>query len=210
MPDASVSTSGQIPFVQEIWRKATHMGAMVIPGAYYLTGIEKSAMLMIMIPIALVMVMVDISRLRRWRFWNEFACRIGGKMVRGHEEAGDFTGATYILISVCFTVALFSKPIAVAALAFIIVGDTLAALVGRKFGRHRWFGHKSVEGSLACLVGTVMVAFLAPELTLAVSLFGALVAAVVETLSVSIDDNISVPIVSGVAMTLLSKVLATT
>lgn len=210
MPDDSVSTSGQIPFAQELWRKATHIGALVIPGSYYLLGLDKAQMLSVMIPFALLMIIVDISRLRQWSFWNQFASRIAGKMVRGHEAAGDFTGATYILLSVCFTVALFSKPIAVAALAFIIVGDTLAALVGRKLGRHSWFGRKTVEGSLACLAGTIVVAFLAPELALPVSLFGALVAAVVETLSITIDDNISVPIVSGVAMTLLSKVLATT
>jgi len=194
----------QIPFVQEVWRKATHMGAMVIPGGYYFLALSKSEMLTIMIPIAAAMVIIDISRLRGWRFWERFACKIGGRMVRDHETAGDFTGATYILISVCFTVAMYTKPVAIAALAFIIVGDTLAALIGRKFGRHR-FGRKTVEGSIGCLAGTCLVAWLVPGLTPLVAFSGAVVATVTEALSTSIDDNITVPIVSGLAMTLLIK-----
>ena len=119
---------------------------------------------------------------------------------------GDFTGATYILLSVCLTVAMYDKPIAIAALAFVIIGDSLAAIIGRKFGRHK-FKSKSVEGSLACLLGTVIVALFVPELQLQIGLLGAIVATVVEALSFGIDDNITVPILAGLSMTLFSKVL---
>jgi dolichol kinase len=183
------------------------MGALVIPCGYYILDLSKQRMLTIMIPIAVAMIVIDISRLRQWAFWSNFAARIGGRMVRGHELAGDFTGATYILMSVCLTVALYSRPIAVAALTFIIVGDTFAALIGRKFGRHR-FGRKSIEGSLACLAGTVIAALIVPDLSLPVALTGAAVATVAEAVSDKIDDNISVPIISGLAMTLLSRILA--
>jgi len=205
--DSSQSQPAQIPFTQELWRKGTHVGAMVIPCGYHLLDLSKQRMLTIMIPIAVAMFLIDVSRLRQWAFWQNFAVKIGGRMVRGRELAGDFTGATYILLSVCFTVALYSRPIAVAALTFIIVGDTFAALVGRKFGRHR-FGRKSIEGSLACLVGTLIAAPLIPGISLPVALVGAVVATVTEALSDKIDDNISVPIVSGLAMTLLSRILA--
>jgi len=205
--DISRSQIGQIPFSQEIWRKGTHIGALIIPGSYYAMGLSMSQMLTIMIPVALLMLLIDISRLRQWVFWRKIAAPIGGRMIRGHEHAGDFTGATYILISVCLTVAMYTKPIAVAALTFIIVGDTLAALIGRRFGRHR-FGRKSVEGSLACLTGTLLVAIFAPDLALPVALFGATVAAITEALSTRIDDNISVPIISGLAMTLFSRILS--
>jgi dolichol kinase len=208
MPDIdNIQDDGQIPFSQEVWRKTTHMGALAIPGGYYLLELSRAEMLYIMVPLALAMVFIDISRLRQWSFWNSFACKIGGRMVRGHEDAGDFTGATYILLSVCCTVALYDKPIAIAALAFIIVGDTLAALIGRKLGRHR-FGRKSVEGSLGCLAGTVIVALLTPGIGLTVGLIGAVVATVVEALSTRIDDNVTVPILSGLAMTLATRILA--
>ncbi len=165
-------------------------------------------MLMIMIPIATLMLVIDISRLRQWRFWTSFARRIAGSLIRHHEQAGDFTGASYILISVCLTVALFTKPIAIAALSFIIVGDTFAAIIGRKYGRLRFYRSKTVEGSLACLGGTLVVAMLVPDIALPVTIAGAATATIIEAFPLGVDDNISVPLVSGLVMTLLSKLPA--
>ncbi len=182
------------------------MGALVIPGGYYFLNLERSEMLGIMVPVTVAMILIDVARLRQWLFWRAFARKILSPVIRQHEMAGDFTGATYILLSVCLTVALYEKPIAIAALAFIIVGDTLAALIGRRFGRHR-FGHKSVEGSLACLAGTAVVAAVVPGLPMEVRFFGAAVATIVEALPLGVDDNMTVPIASGLLMTLFSKAL---
>ncbi len=199
--DSTHEAPEQIPFGQEVLRKTTHMFALVIPGGYHFLELSQIGMLQIMVPIAVLMIMIDISRLRNRGLWRNIARPLWGKMIRDHEETGDFTGATYILLSVCCTVALYDKYIAITALVFIIVGDTFAALIGRKFGRHK-FGRKSVEGSLGCLAGTIAVAFLVPQVPLAAALFGAVVATVTEAASTNIDDNISVPIVSGLAMTL--------
>ena len=205
---SDLSTSNnEITFAQEVIRKATHMGALVIPGSYWIFGLDKPTMLTFMIPAALLMLLIDISRLRQWLFWRSFAKKIVSSIIRQHEKDGDFTGATYILASFCLTIALYDKPIAIVALAFIIVGDTFAALVGRRFGRYRFFNGKSVEGSLACLAGTVIVALLAPGIALPVALLGALVATVVEALPLGIDDNVTVPILSGLVMTLSEKIL---
>jgi len=208
MSAASAQSGGQIPFSQELLRKATHMGALIIPVGYEVLSLSRGAMLWIMIPVTAAMILMDISRLRNWWFWRGFAAKIGGRMIRGHEYAGDFTGASYILISVCCTVAMYDKPLAVAALAFIIVGDTAAALVGRKYGTH-WFGggRKSIEGSTGCLVATLFVAFLTPGLPPVTGVVGALAATITEAVSLKIDDNISVPIVSGLVMTLFVKMI---
>lgn len=199
-------SAAQISFGQELIRKATHMGALIIPGAYYGLSADKNQMLYFLIPATIFMIFIDISRLRGWGFWHSFASKIGSKMIRRHEQAGDFTGATYILVAFCLTVALFSKPIAIAAITFIIVGDTLAALIGRRFGRHR-FGGKSFEGSGACLIGTLGVALIVPGLSVQAGIVGAIVATVVEALPLGIDDNLSVPLLSGLAMTLVSHIL---
>lgn len=209
MSESPARDGDGISFKQELVRKATHMGALVIPGGYFFLGLEKATALAIMIPISLVMVWLDISRLRNWAFWQKVGKPIIGRMIRQHEENGDFTGATYILTSACFTIGLYAKPIAIAALAFIIVGDSFAAIIGRRFGRHR-FGRKSVEGSLACLFGTCLVALAGPLYNLEsiqVAIAGAVVATATEALSTRVDDNVSVPLVSGLAMTILVKVL---
>lgn len=200
------SGSSQITYRQELIRKATHMGSLVFPGAYHFFGLDKFSMLVLMVPLASLMFLIDLSRLRRWRFWTRFGGRIGSSIIRGHEKSGDFTGATYILMAFCCTIALYDKPVAVAALSFTIVGDTLAALIGRRFGRLR-YGGKSMEGSLACLVGCGLVAWAVPGLLFWVGITGAIVATMAEALSLGIDDNVTMPVLSGLFMTLAAKLI---
>lgn len=197
----------QISFGQELLRKGTHLGALVIPGTYLVFDLSRGQMLAIMIPVTLLMILIDISRLRRWRFWTQVGERVGGGMIRPHEKSGDFTGATYILLTVCATVAMFDKPIVIAVLAFIMVGDTFAALVGRRWGRHR-IGNKSLEGSAACFISILTVVAIVPSLSWEIGLIGAFVATIVEALPWKIDDNVTVPLLSGIAMTLAGRILS--
>lgn len=193
--------NNQISFRKELYRKLTHLGALIIPGGYYYFNFSRSEMLSIMLPVAAGMIFIDISRLRGWRFWNIFKPLIAS-MAREHELKGDFTGAAYILTTACLVIALFDKPVAIASLAFIMTGDTAAALVGRKFGIHR-FRQKSLEGSLAFLAAAVITAFIIQDLAITVALIGAGVATITEAVSFKIDDNASVPLVSGLVMHLI-------
>ncbi len=204
---ASSPPSKYISLKGELLRKATHLGAFIIPGGYYVLKLSTATYLTIMIPITLCMIVIDVARLRGWRLWN-LVRRIISPLLRESENQGtDFTGATYILFTACVTGALFSKAVTVAALSFIIFGDPASALIGRRFGRHR-FKNKSLEGSLAFLAAAAVVAFLSPGLPVWVALIGAIVATVVEAVSYTVDDNVTVPLVSGLTMTILIKVLA--
>lgn len=197
----SAGSNENISFKQELIRKATHLGALVIPGSYYFLGIDRLTAFLIMLVIGVGMLLIDISRLRNWWFWQNIASKVFGSVIRKHEKDGDFTGATYILLTSCATIALFSKPIAIAALSFIIVGDSFAAVIGRRFGRTK-IGNKSLEGSLGCFLGTLIVAVFAPGIPLTIGLLGAVVATTVEAWPMGVDDNVSVPLMSGLAMTL--------
>lgn len=197
----------QISFFYEIMRKGTHMGALIVPGCYYLFELGKIQMLVFMIPLALLIIFADISRLKNWWFWKqEIVRKLLTPMVRTHEAKGDFTGATYILLSFCSTIALYPKPIAITAISFIIVGDTFAALIGRKIKSPTFYKNKSVAGSIGCLVGMVIVAILVPDMSLQVALWGALVGTIFEAFSFGIDDNVTVPILSGLFMTIFLNI----
>ena len=95
---------------------------------------------------------------------------------------------------------LFPKPIAIAAIVYIIIGDTAAAIVGRMWGKHKLIGKKTYEGSLACLVSISLVSFLIPNLPTPIALAGALAATMAEALSGKLDDNFTVQMVSGFVM----------
>ena len=197
--------SKHLPLKGELLRKLTHLFAIVIPAGYYLLGLSKGQALAIMAPIAVAMIIIDLGRLRNWGIWRFFG-RMIGPMIRQTEALGDFTGATYILTAACLTIALYSMPVAVASLTFIIVGDPASALFGRRYGIHK-FKNKSLEGSLAFLATAIIVALLTPQIPLEIGLVGGVVAAFTEAVSFKVDDNTTVPLVTGLVMTLLLRLL---
>lgn len=200
-------TTQQLSLSRELFRKLTHLFALIIPAGYYFLDLSRATALVVLLPVTVLVIAVDISRLQKGRLWDAIGRPWFGSIIRPREMASNFTGASYILISVCLVIALFSKPIAVGAMVFVIVGDMLAALVGRTAGRLRLFGEKSLEGTLACLGGTALVAAVLPDLPLPIALAGAISATIAEAAPLGVDDNISVPLISALVMSIAYKVL---
>jgi len=199
----------EISFYNEFKRKATHLFALCIPIGYFF--LPKLWSLLILAPFVLGAITIDVIRLRRLPL-HGFLNRLLGPILREHESA-DFAGASYILSASFFTILLFDKSVAVAAISFIILGDIAAALIGRRFGKTKikWSmvesndpnNRKSLEGSLSCLLMCIIVVLVVPHLPLWVGIVGALVATVVEGITLPINDNFSVPLISGLSMHIL-------
>jgi dolichol kinase len=189
----------------EIFRKAIHFSLILLPLAYrYLVDYDKIITLFVLITLLIIALIVDILKLKHPTFKRIFF-DVFGLMMR-KREYHDFTSATYMLISVTICIAAFSPEIAFLAIAFLAIGDTLAALVGLRFGKRKLFGsNKTMEGSIACFVGTFVFALLYIDPIIAFS--GASAASIAESLPTWIDDNIKVPIASGIVMTLVSYVI---
>ena len=121
-------------------------------------------------------------------------------------EQGRITGATYIALSALFAFLLFDKSVAIAALFFLAVGDPIAALVGRRMPGPRLIG-KSPLGTVAFfLAAMAIVGVLSAGDAVAFHwglVAGAAIAALVELLPLPLDDNLTVPLVCGAAMTLM-------
>lgn len=197
---ANMDEELDISYFNESLRKATHLFALVIPIGYFLT--DRTVSLSILIPIMFLLILLDTARLRGWSLWR-LAKPIWGRMIRPNESSR-YTGASYIMFATVITVIMFPKLIAICALSFIIVGDTASALIGRKWGKHK-FRNKSYEGSFAFLLSSLIPAAIIPEIPLWVGVTGAIIATVTEAMSGRIDDNLSVPLVSGLSMHLLLK-----
>jgi dolichol kinase len=189
-----------IPLRAEMIRKGIHLFALIIPIGYSLVTFPTAiAWLGVS---AFVAIIIDISRFRGWRLWTWVSCLLT-PIIREHEIKGGFTGASYILTTSFICVLLFPKIIAIAAIVYIIIGDTAAAMIGRLYGKHHLIGKKSLEGSAACLVSVILASFLIPGLPWQAALIGAFTATVVEAISGKLDDNMTVPIASGLVMLLV-------
>jgi len=115
-------------------------------------------------------------------------------------------GTVYFPIAFAAIILLFfdvSKPFMVAALMPMTWGDAFAAIVGKRYGRHRYalFGaHRSIQGSAAMFVFSLLGAAITllafgatPEAAIRVGLALALFATVAEAISLAGLDNLLVP-----------------
>jgi len=187
----------------ELKRKAIHLASLVIPVGYYLSpdswhrDWERALLASVIVSLA-----IEVFRLNHPRTRNLFR-HFFGELLRNHEEAS-LLGSTYLLIACLLSIHLFPKPIAVLALCFLIVGDTVAAIVGKSAGRIKIFG-KTLEGSLACLLICFGITLFLPEVPFHVAIVGALVATIFELLPIPLDDNFRIPLSAGFAMELFLK-----
>lgn len=188
----------------EIIRKAIHLTSLLIPVVY--SFVTKQTALAILIPLTLLFAVSDAARLLVPAVGRLYS-RLFGFLLRRHEknEAGRrLNGATYVLLSATILIIFFPKIIVITAFAILIISDTSAALVGRRFGRHR-FLTKSVEGSSAFFVSALLVVAVAPKVAYlpAEYLIGgaaALLGAIVEASALRLDDNLSIPLSVGGAL----------
>ena len=188
---------------QEIIRKAIHLSInSFIPLAYLILNIPKSWMAIIIGFVSVAIVIIDLGRTRDGWISKIFG-KLFNRMLRSHELEGKLTGASYVLIGSFISIVLFPKEIAVLALLFTAVGDTAAALYGRKFGKLRIW-NKTLEGSLVGLIACFIIALFFPRIADIIKFGGAFAAMFIELLPIKIDDNLRIPLFSGIIMYSLS------
>jgi dolichol kinase len=197
-------------FRDELARKAIHLSSVLAPLLYGLllhtAGSQaRPIALIVSAPITLLLFVVDALRLCHGGFRALYYRHLG--LVMRSDEGQRFCGATFVMISVMLCIALFPPPVAIAAMLFLSVSDALASLVGRAVGGPRWFG-KSAAGSLAFFVSALLIALLCLPGRPLVALVGAALATIIEALPhqlgrIRLDDNLTVPVISGAVMAAL-------
>ena len=200
-----------IPYADELKRKALHVGALVIPAGMLWLGREIS--LWILVPLGAVALLLDVARARhaptRTFLHRWFAVLMRPEEMPPLGAAVVFNGATMMCVAAALTVALFPVGPAAAGMAMLMVGDGAAAVVGRRYGAHKWPGSpKSVEGTVAFavtafVVGLGVVAWPGSGVGVFACAVGAVVATVVEALPIPVNDNFRVPLAAAAAVLLV-------
>lgn len=200
--------NGTIHYRDELVRKLIHLFSLSIPIIYYF--IPSSTSIAILFGLTIFALVVDGGRFISKSFAKIFY-QAFGFLLRKHEldkEKKNLTGATYVLLSALICALIFPKVIFVTAFTILIISDTTAALIGRKFGKRK-FLRKSFEGTLSFFISASIVVFFTPKvaefpLEYLIGFIAAFVGAIVENISYGLaDDNLTIPISVGVTMWLL-------
>ena len=143
-----------INFIAEIERKLIHLSSLWIPILYLYSS--KELMLLLLTPLCALALIIDISRKFIPKL-NDFINILIGSIMRDEEKTStSLSGATYLFLSSTLTITLFSKEVAIFALIVLMISDSFAALIGRKFGKIKIF-EKSLEGSLSFAISAFSI-----------------------------------------------------
>jgi len=182
----------------ELARKVVHMGVGLIAFSLHYLGPFYAA---ILAAVALASNMFVLPRVGGRKLWRD-----------AEHQSGTSIGIILYPLAVLLLILIFYKKLEVAAAAWGILafGDGMASLVGMTLGRSKlpWNPRKSWAGTIAyvlfgTLASTALLLWTPREhayslgFALAVCFATSVLAAALESLPQGLDDNIGVPLVSG-------------
>ena len=156
---------------------------------------------------------IEYGNHRKWPLFTETYGRLFNRILREQEtqDTFRFSGAPYVIAAALMVTILFSDVVAMTALSTMLVGDTAAALIGRKYGKRKINqNRKSVEGSLAFWITAFIILLFfgllydQPVWFYMYGILGisaAMFAEIYEN-KIRIDDNFSIPLIMGLLLSL--------
>ena len=192
------SKQKSLPSRNDLFRETIHASGIFVPVLASLFGIIPMALL-----ISFVSAIYSISELARLSGNSLPVISTITRNAASQAELYEFTAAPlYFAIGVLATLLLFPAPINSAAIAIFVLGDSMASLFGGYISNKPlpFNKAKTLEGSVmgfifAFLGGSI---FISPWL----SLIGAAVAMAIESLPLPVNDNVLIPLFTGLALVL--------
>ena len=185
-------------------RKAWHMVMGLVIASIYMSGISKNSGVMILASCLFFDLILENARLRS-PVVNEAVLRFWSPFMRFH-EMNQMSTVPHYLASVTLAMAIFPKPVAILSILYLACGDPIASLTGILYGHKgpRFSNGKTLIGTLGGVTVCALVTFIYLS-TLSVSvgailgltLIGGLAGGMAELLPFDVDDNFSIPIISG-------------
>lgn len=188
----------------EIKRKAFHHLSLIYLLIYAI--LPRGFALSSLFPVLAVLAGTEFIRLRRPELNAWFLKKFGG--LHRPSEILAPSGIFWTLLGCWITMLVFpEKRIVLPALGFLVFGDTAAALVGRKWGKHPWPKNslKTLEGSAA--FAAVCFAWALFFVRWPVAFLSALAGAWIEARPLPWNDNLWVPLLGALALSVLNLAL---
>lgn len=185
----------RLGFRSEAARKAIHLSTVAVPLLVWV--LPRPMGLALLGTGVAVALLVEVTRGRiRWVRYHFL--RRTRRLLRGEERRG-FAGATYMAIAYFLALLLLPLPIAVLAMLYTALGDSAAALIGKRWGRHRATWGKSLEGAAAGFIVDLLAGAMIPGIPGLAILLGAGAATILEFFPLPLDDNLRVTLGGGMA-----------
>jgi diacylglycerol kinase (CTP) len=205
----SMSLSGSLHLRSDLHltRKLWHMGMGLMIAMLYWNGMARGTAVVLLSCFLGLDLLIETARLNSPAV-NAQVMKFWGPLMRTN-EANRLSGTPFYLASAVLAVGIFPREVAVLSILCLAFGDPMSSVFGILFGKHgpRFKSGKSLIGTSAgvitcALVSLVFLAFAgisgAPLALLA--LVGGFAGGTAELLPLEVDDNFSIPVVTGFAL----------
>lgn len=194
-------------------RKAWHMATGLIGlFIYKKSGLAEETMAFALLSVAIVAFTIEFLRLRNEKM-NAFLMKIMKPVMR-ESERNSTSGLPFYALGVALALFFFPERIAVLASLFLIFADPIASFFGILYGRDKILPNKSLQGTIAaftvCYILTLVYGlnYVSPNMSLLIFAIAAgIIGAISEMCSQFVDDNLCIPVVSGLGLFLINLVL---
>ena len=192
----------------EIFRKSVHISGFLVPFISLALGITVAAVFIVG-----MMAAYSASEYMRLKGRSIPLFTTITKMAMrndvsssGDEKQNTFIKAPlYFAAGILLSLLIFPAPFNYVAIAIVTLGDGFASVVGRMYGKNKipYSEGKSIEGTAAgifcAFAGSLL--FVSPIM----ALVAALVGMIIEFRPLRISDNLTVPLLSGLSMTIIGN-----
>ncbi len=193
---------------REVGRQIVHLSGIIL--VYFIIAMGKDITLAFALAVSTILLLIGIYKGMRFHIRAHAAVRMKAlekaediffDVIDSLDRKGQFPyyGAFSFYLGSALTLALFPAQAAL-AIAVLAVHDSVSTLVGVHFGRHKlpYNKNKSIEGTASGFVAAFAACLMLTDIFTA--LIAALAGALIESLPLRLDDNITIPI--GVALAL--------
>ena len=178
---------------KEILRKLFHLYQLPVIIGYVVLKYYFSEGIAIFALAIILMMILELESLRlEWKV--KMPDPMG--LLRRHEKSR-VTGSLYMIMATIIVFSVFDFKIAFTALLLTVFGDLASAIIGIRYGKHRFKNGKSWEGLIAGFVINLVVSFVVLFDYPLIAVTMATVASFTELTTYKLDDNLTVPLFSA-------------
>lgn len=193
--------------LRKVWHIATGSTGLYL---FLRTTQDTQFWAFITLAIALVGFVADIAR-ARFPVLNKMVLTVMGPLMRRSERDG-MSGLPFYALGVSLALFFYKRDIAILSIMFLVFSDPLSSFFGVLYGKDKIMPNKSLQGAVAgfftCYLITLFYAMNTSTIgthLLIFSVAAGVIGALSELVSAfNIDDNLTIPVLSGLGMTLLN------
>ncbi len=205
-----IKTSFKVRSDLHLARKLWHIGMGLLGlSFYFIFQYPLKDIIQFLIVFSTLTFAFDLIRLRVPRL-NDLVQFFMRPFMR-ESEKNSLSGLPFYSLGVTMALILFPERIAVLSVLFLVFADPIASFFGILFGRDKILPNKSLQGSLAAFAVCYILSMVYgmhysnPNINLLTfSLLAGLIGAVSELCSRFVDDNLSIPVISGVGLSVVN------